>query len=163
MPKPTTTRHRRPPTTPAAIDGILELQDRRGYIKRKKCLNVRFKKQTLQRLHKALCFDQTHSLNIHLSLFDISGILGICIFKFFIQWLYLLVLFFKKKWRIKRTELIGDHSDFYYAWQWKFVLHCSAISSFFSWLFLHSLLHLPFLCHLLCWVSAFVPYLQSPL
>jgi len=25
MPRPTTTRHRSPPTTPAAIDGVLEL------------------------------------------------------------------------------------------------------------------------------------------
>ena len=33
-------------------------------------------------MHEALGFDQTHTLDIHLSLFEISDILGICIFKF---------------------------------------------------------------------------------
>lgn len=41
MPRPTTTRHRSPPTTPAAIDGILELQHSRARRKRKRLLGVR--------------------------------------------------------------------------------------------------------------------------
>lgn len=42
MPRPTTTRHRRPPTTPAAMEGILELENRRGCRKRKEFLGARF-------------------------------------------------------------------------------------------------------------------------
>ncbi|XP_056338803.1 uncharacterized protein LOC130248810 [Oenanthe melanoleuca] len=38
MPRPTTTRHSRPPTTPAAMEGILELQHRRGSRNRKESL-----------------------------------------------------------------------------------------------------------------------------